>query len=55
MATHGLCTGEHWRALIAAGVQIWITDTVLSRRRPGQARVVPVAALLAPVLPGNSI
>jgi ribose-phosphate pyrophosphokinase len=55
MATHGLFTGEHWRPLIAARVQIWITDTVLSRRRPGQARVVPVAALLAPVLTGNSI
>ena len=55
MATHGLFTGEHWRGLLSEGVQqIWITDTVLSRRRPGQAHVVPVAALLAPVLERSS-
>jgi ribose-phosphate pyrophosphokinase len=54
IATHGLFTGEHWRALLADGVQqIWITDTVLSRRRPAQARVVPVAALLGPALVGS--
>ena len=54
IATHGLFTGEHWRALLSEGVaRIWITDTVLSRRRPGQARVVPVAPLLAPVLAGH--
>ncbi len=53
IVTHGLFTGEQWRALISAGVQIWITDTVLSRRRPARARVVPVAPLLAPVLTGN--
>ena len=54
IATHGLFTGEHWRALVADGVQqIWITDTVLSRRRPAQARVVPVAALLGPALVGS--
>ena len=36
VATHGLFTGEQWRALFSEGVQeIWITDTVLSRRRPG--------------------
>ena len=55
IATHGLFTGEHWRALLADGVrQIWVTDTVLSRRRPAQARVVPVAALLGPALAGSS-
>ena len=54
MVTHGLFTGEHWRALLSEGVErIWITDTVLSRRRPGRARVVPVAPLLAPVLAGK--
>lgn len=54
MVTHGLFTGEHWRELLSEGVErIWITDTVLSRRRPGRARVVPVAPLLAPALAGN--
>ena len=48
IATHGLFTGERWRALLSEGVQeIWITDTVLSRRRPPQAHIVPVAPLLA--------
>ncbi|MGZ4187937.1 MAG: ribose-phosphate diphosphokinase, partial [Solirubrobacteraceae bacterium] len=51
VATHGLFTGDRWRALLTAGVHgIWITDTVLSRRRPAQAHVAPVAPLLAPVL-----
>jgi len=51
VATHGLFTGERWRALLAEGVRgIWITDTVLSRRRPTQAHVVAIAPLLAPVL-----
>jgi ribose-phosphate pyrophosphokinase len=51
VATHGLFTGDRWRALLAEGVrEIWITDTVLSRRRPPQAHVVGVAPLLAPVL-----
>ncbi|MGZ4187873.1 MAG: ribose-phosphate diphosphokinase [Solirubrobacteraceae bacterium] len=51
IATHGLFTGERWRARFSGGVQeIWITDTVLSRRRPPQARIVSVAPLLAPVL-----
>jgi ribose-phosphate pyrophosphokinase len=54
IATHGLFTGERWRALFSEGVQeIWITDTVLSRRRPSQAQIVPVAPLLAPVLGGS--
>jgi ribose-phosphate pyrophosphokinase len=54
IATHGLFTGQGWRALLAEGVQeVWITDTVLSRRRPPQARVVSVAPLLAPVLDGS--
>ena len=51
VATHGLFTGDRWRALLAEGVgEIWITDTVLSRRRPTQAHVVAIAPLLAPVL-----
>ena len=55
IATHGLFTGERWRALFSEGVQeIWITDTVLSRRRPPQAHVVPVAPLLARVLEEGS-
>jgi len=53
-ATHGLFTGERWRALLGEGVEaIWITDTVLSRWRPHRARVVSVAPLLAPVLEGR--
>ena len=51
IATHGLFTGERWRALFSEGIQgLWVTDTVLSRRRPPQAQIVPVAGLLAPVL-----
>jgi len=54
IATHGLFTGERWRSLFSAGVQeVWTTDTVRSRRRPSQARIVPVAPLLAPVLEGS--
>ena len=54
VATHGLFTGDRWRALLADGVQeIWITDAVLSRRRPAQAQVVPLAPLLAHVLEGS--
>ena len=41
IATHGLFTGDRWRVLLADGVpEIWITDSVLSRRRPPQAQVV---------------
>ena len=54
IATHGLFTGERWRVLPHEGVQrLWITDTVLSRRRPPDVEVVPVAPLLAPVLTGT--
>jgi len=54
IATHGLFTGDRWRALLADGVQeIWITDGVLSRRRPPQAHVVTIAPLLAAVLEGS--
>ena len=50
-STHGLFTGDQWRALLTGGVQgPWITDAVLSRRRPAQAQIVPVAPLLAHVL-----
>jgi ribose-phosphate pyrophosphokinase len=51
IATHGLFTGDRWRALSSEGVQeVWITNTVLSRRRPRQPHIVSVAPLLAPVL-----
>lgn len=51
VVTHGLFTGSRWRALADEGVsEIWVADTVLSRRRPAEARIVPVAPLLAPVL-----
>jgi ribose-phosphate pyrophosphokinase len=50
VATHGLFTGDHWRALLTECVQVWITDTVLSPRRPPQAHVVSIAPLLAPLL-----
>jgi ribose-phosphate pyrophosphokinase len=54
IATHGLFTGDRWRVLLAEGVQeIWITDTVLSRRHPTQAHVVSVSPLLAPLLGGS--
>jgi ribose-phosphate pyrophosphokinase len=54
IATHGLFTGDRWRALFSEGVQeIWITDTVLSRRRPPQTHVVSIAPLLAAALNGN--
>jgi len=53
IATHALFTGERSRALLDGAVQrLWITDTVLSRCRPRDAQVVPVAELLAPVLTG---
>ena len=53
VATHGLFTGERWRGLFREGVsRLWITDSVLSRRRPPQAELVPVAPLLASVLAG---
>jgi len=53
VATHGLFTGNRWRALFSRGVrEIWVTDTVLSRRRPVQAHVVSVAPLLTAVLEG---
>ncbi|HZE06250.1 MAG TPA: ribose-phosphate diphosphokinase, partial [Solirubrobacteraceae bacterium] len=51
VVTHGLFTQDRWRALSAEGVRaIWTTDTVVSRRRPPQTRIVSVAPLLAPVL-----
>jgi hypothetical protein len=54
VVTHGLFTGDRWRALLAEGVQtIVITDTVRSRRRPVQAQVTPVAPLPAAVLAGR--
>jgi len=55
VATHGLFTGERWGAIFHDGVrQVWTTDTVLSRRRPAQARIVPVAPLFAALLEGAS-
>jgi ribose-phosphate pyrophosphokinase len=51
VATHGLFTGQDWRAMFGEGVQrLWITDTILSRRRPRAAQIVPVAPLLMPAL-----
>lgn len=53
VTTHALFTGEDWRVLPLEGAQrLWITDTVLSRRRPPAAEVVPIAPLLASVLAG---
>jgi len=55
LATHGLFTGERWRGLFREGVtRLWITDSVLSRRQPPEAELVPVAPLLAPVLTGST-
>lgn len=54
VTTHALFTGEGWRVLLREGVRLWITDTVLSRRRPPEAAVVPVAPLLASVLGANA-
>ncbi len=51
--TRALFTGDRWRAMLSMGVaQIWITDTVLSRRRTAQAQAVPIVSLLVPVLSG---
>jgi len=48
LVTHGLFTGDAWRPLVSEAVdEIWITDTVLSPRRPPKARIVPVAPLLS--------
>lgn len=53
IATHALFTGERSRALLDEGVQrLWITDTVLPRRRSPEAEVVPIAPLLTAVLTG---
>lgn len=53
LASHGVFTGQAWRALFDLGVErLWITDTVLARTRPSRAEVVAVAPLLAPVLRG---
>jgi ribose-phosphate pyrophosphokinase len=54
VVTHGLFTGEAWRAMFALGVtRVWITDTVLRRRRPEQATVVQVSPLFASLLQGR--
>jgi ribose-phosphate pyrophosphokinase len=51
VVTHGLFTGDQWHQLLDEGVNdIWMTDTVVSRRRPPHAEVVPVAPLLTPLL-----
>ena len=53
LVTHGLFTGGNWRALAAEEVsRIWISDSVLSPRRPASAQIVPLRGLLAPVLAG---
>jgi ribose-phosphate pyrophosphokinase len=54
IATHGLFTGERWRGLFPEAVQeLWITDTVLSRRRPAQTHIVSIASLLVPPFRGG--
>ena len=54
IATHALFTGECSRVLRGERVQrLWITDTVLSRRRPPDVEVVPIGQLIAPVLTGT--
>ncbi|MGZ6670727.1 MAG: ribose-phosphate diphosphokinase [Solirubrobacteraceae bacterium] len=51
VATHALFTGQDWRAMFDEGVRaLWITDTILSPRRPHEAHIVPVAPLLMPTL-----
>jgi len=51
IVTHGLFTGDQWHRLRNEGVrEIWMTDTVMSRRRPPNAEVIPIGALLAPLL-----
>jgi len=48
--THGLFTDPAADLLRRAGVEaVWVTDSVLSRRRPTTAQVVPLAPLFAPV------
>jgi ribose-phosphate pyrophosphokinase len=55
LATHALFTGERWRGLFREGVtRLWLTDSVLSRRRPPDAELVPLAPLLAPLLTGST-
>jgi ribose-phosphate pyrophosphokinase len=55
VVTHALFTGAAWRAMFAEGVRrIWVTDTVLSRRCPPDAGIVPVGPLLASVLEGTT-
>ena len=51
VATHALFTGQDWHAMFDEGVQaLWITDTILSPRRPRESHIVPVAPLLMPAL-----
>jgi len=53
VVTHGQFTGDAWRAMFGLGVRrLWLTDTVLVRRRPAEAAVVAVAPLLSPALAG---
>jgi len=56
VVTHGLYTGDTWREMFALGVtRVWITDTVLSRKRPDPTTVVPVSPLLGALLRGQEI
>ena len=55
VVTHGVLTGDAWRALPVVGVRrLWMTDTVTSAgRRAACADVVPIAPVLAPRLRGG--
>ena len=52
VVTHGVLTGDAWRALPSVGVRrLWMTDTIPGRgRRAPHAGIVPIAPLLAPLL-----
>jgi hypothetical protein len=51
VATHALFTGQDWRAMFGEGVRrLWITDTILSRRRPHEPRTFPSPRCWCPVL-----
>jgi ribose-phosphate pyrophosphokinase len=56
VVTHGVLTGDAWRALPSVGVRrLWMTDTVPSAgRRAASADIVPIAPVLAPRLRGST-
>lgn len=55
LITHGLFTGDSWRSLVGEMVdELWITDTVMARRRPPGVNVISIAPLLSEVLTHTS-